>query len=87
MLFHIEQAHAAQDCPYGRGGSPSLRDETVSGVKLVAAYGNFMQHVVYLIVESDDLDALNKFLLPGMKVCTSKITPVSAQPLAMPAVE
>ena len=81
MLFHIEQSHAPHDCPYGKGGSPSLRDETVPGVKVVAAYGNFMQHVVYLIVESDDLDALNKFLLPGMKICTSTITPVSAHPI------
>ena len=84
MLFHIEQAHAPHDCPYGRGGSPSLRDETVSGVKLVAAYGNFMQHVVYLIVEADDMNALNAFLLPGLKTCTTKIAPVSAQPIPPP---
>ena len=77
MLFHIEQVHAPRDCPYGAGGSRSLHDSTVTGVRVVAIYGSFMQHVIYLIVEADDIDMLNKFLLPGMKVCTTKITPVS----------
>ena len=81
MLFHIEQVHRPEDCPYGRGGSPSLRDDTVTDVKLVAAYGAFMEHVVYMIVEATDIDMLNKFLLPGMKICTTKITPVSDHPL------
>ena len=40
-----------------------------------------MEHVVYLIAEADDLDMLNKLLLPGMKVCTTKITPVSQHAL------
>jgi hypothetical protein len=84
MLFHVEQAHAPENCPYGKGGSPSLRDNSVSEVKLVAAYGNFMEHKVYLIVEANDIDMLNKFLLPGMKVCTTRITPVSAHPIPMP---
>lgn len=77
MLFHIEQVHQPEDCPYGRGGSRSLHDATVEGVDVVAVYGAFMEHVVYLVVEADDIDQLNKFLLPGMKVCEAKITPVS----------
>ena len=81
MLFHIEQVHKPEACPYGRGGSPSLRDDTVTGVNLVATYGAFMEHVVYMIVEATDIDMLNKFLLPGMKVCTTKITPVSDHPI------
>jgi hypothetical protein len=81
MLFLIEQVHAPENCPYGRGGSGSLHDATVPGVKLVAMYGAFMAHTVYLIVEATDIDMLNKFLLPGMKVCTTKITPVSDHPV------
>ncbi|MFL5731786.1 MAG: DUF3303 family protein [Chloroflexia bacterium] len=81
MLFLIEQVHSPEACPYGRGGSGSLHDATVPGVKLVAMYGAFMEHTVYLIVEANDIDALNKFLLPGMKVCTTKIKPVSDHPL------
>ena len=81
MLFHIEQVHRPENCPYGHGGSASLHDATVSGVRLVAMYGSFMEHVIYLIVEASDVESLNLFLLPGMKVCTAKITPVSDHPL------
>ena len=84
MLFHIEQVHRPENCPYGHGGSRSLHDATVRGVQLVAMYGSFMEHVIYLIVEASDVEALNLFLLPGMKVCTAKITPVSEQPLPLP---
>ena len=81
MLFHIEQVHRPEDCPYGHGGSTSLHDATVPGVRLVAMYGSFMEHVIYLVVEASDVESLNLFLLPGMKVCTAKITPVSDHPL------
>ena len=84
MLFHIEQVHRPENCPYGHGGSRSLHDATVPGVQLVAMYGSFMEHVIYLIVEASDVESLNLFLLPGMKVCTAKITPVSERPLPLP---
>lgn len=77
MFFHIEQSHAPADCPYGSGGSRSLHDSTVEGVRVVAVYGAFTEHVVFLVVESDDLDAVQLFLAPGMKTCTATITPVS----------
>lgn len=77
MLFHIEQAHAPENCPYGRGGSRSLQDHTVTDVKVLGMYGSFMEHVIYIIAEANDIDSLNTFLLPGMKVCTTQITPVS----------
>jgi len=83
VLFHIEQVHKPENCPYGHGGSRSLHDTTVPGVQLVAMYGSFMEHVIYLIVEASDVESLNLFLLPGMKVCTAKITPVSAHPLPL----
>ncbi len=44
-------------------------------------YGAFMEHTVYIVVEADDIDQLNRFLLPGMKVCVATITPVSDHPL------
>jgi hypothetical protein len=81
VLFHIEQVHKPEDCPYGHGGSTSLHDATVTGVRLLAMYGSFMEHVIYLIVEASDIESLNQFLLPGMKVCTAKITPVSEHPM------
>lgn len=81
MLFHITQVHAPEDCPYGRGGSRSLHDASVPGVDVKAVYGAFMEHTIYMVVEADDFTKLNKFLLPGMKVCSTEITPVSAEPL------
>ena len=77
MLFHIEQTHTPENCPYGRGGSRSLHDASVDGVEVKAVYGAFSEHVVFLVVETDDIDLLHRFLLPGMKVCTTRVRPVS----------
>ena len=84
VLFLIEQAHTPENCPIGHGGFRSLHDSNVPEVKVVATYGALMQHVVYLIVEADDIDNLNNFLRPGMKLCTTRITPVSDHPLPDP---
>ena len=77
MLFHIEQTHAPENCPYGNGGSRSLHDASVDGVEVKGVYGAFTEHVIFLVVETDDIDLLHRFLLPGMKVCTTRIRPVS----------
>jgi hypothetical protein len=81
VLFHIEQVHTPENCPYGKGGSGSLHDASVDGVEVKGFYGSFMEHTIYLVVEADDVERLNQFLLPGMKVCTSRITPVSERPM------
>ena len=82
MLFHIEQVHSPENCPYGKGGSGSLHDASVDGVEIKGFYGSFMEHTIYLVVEANDIERVNQFLLPGMKVCTARITPVSER--AMP---
>jgi hypothetical protein len=84
MLFHIEQSHEPADCPYGKGGSRSLHDASVEGVRVLGVYGAFTEHVVFLVVEADDLEAVHRFLLPGMKTCTASITPVSDRPIPHP---
>ena len=81
MLFHVTQVHAPEDCPYGQGGSRSLHDASVSGVTVHGVYGAFMEHTIFMVLETDDFAMLNKFLLPGMKVCTTEITPVGSEPL------
>lgn len=40
-----------------------------------------MEHTIYLVVEADDIEQLNLFLLPGMKVSSARITPVSERPM------
>ena len=80
MLFHIKQSHAPADCPYGKGGSKSLFDETVAGVKLVGYWLAFPKHTTYLVVDTDDAAKLQAFLRPGASVCVAEITPVTDQP-------
>lgn len=82
MLFHITQTHTPENCPVDVGGSQTLYDPNVEGVKLRATYGAFAQHVVYYIVEADSLKAVQKFLDPGWKRCTAVVTPVSEEPIA-----
>jgi hypothetical protein len=84
MLFHIEQVHAPADCPYGRGGSQALYDADAADVNVVGIYGSFMNHVIYYVVEAADIEKINTFLLPGIKTCTAKVTPVSDHPIPPP---
>ena len=79
MLFHITQTHNAESCPKDEGGSKALYTPDVEGLELKALYGAFAEHVIYYVVEADSLSAVNKFLLPGFKRCTCKITPVSEE--------
>jgi hypothetical protein len=81
VLFHITQIHSPETCPLGEGGSDSLFDPTVKGIRLIGRYGANAQHALFYIVEADDVDAIHKFLLPGFKRCTSTVTPVSEVPV------
>ena len=77
MLFHITQTHTPELCPKDVGGSKTLFNAKAEGVKLVARYGAFPEHVIYYIVEAEKIEAVEAFLMPGFTRCTSKITPVS----------
>ncbi len=77
MLFHITQTHTPELCPKDEGGSETLFDPKTEGVKLLATYGAFPEHVIYYVLEAEDIKAVEGFLLPGFKRCTSTITPVS----------
>jgi len=76
MLFHITQTHAPDKCPKDEGGSKVLYNRAAEGVTLLAMYGAFHEHVIYYIVEAETIEAVDEFLMPGFKRCTSKITPV-----------
>jgi hypothetical protein len=81
MLFHITQTHTPENCPKDSGGSKTLYDSNVEGLTLKAVYGAFAEHEIYFIVETDDLDKIQKFLLPGFKRCTCKVTAVAEAPI------
>jgi hypothetical protein len=56
-------------------------------VTLRAAYGAFSEHVIYYIVEAENLNAIYRFLDPEWTLSTSTITPVGeerARPLPFP---
>jgi hypothetical protein len=81
MLFHITQVHSPELCPKGEGGSDSLFDASVDGVKLIGRYGANAQHTLFYIIEADDVTAVQRFLWLGFRRCTSTITPVSEVPV------
>jgi len=81
MLFHITQRHTPELCPKDEGGSKTLYDPNAKGVDLKAIYGAFAEHVIYYVVEANDIETVNNFLFPGFKRCTHTITPVSQVPI------
>lgn len=81
MLFHITQRHTPETCPVDEGGSNSLFDPKAEGVKVIGRYGANSEHMLFFIVEVDDWNALQRFLLPGFKRATATITPVSEVPV------
>ena len=50
------------------------------GTLVGSALGLGWKHTLFFIVETDDVNALHKFLWPGFERCTSTITPVSEVP-------
>lgn len=81
VLFHITQVHTPETCPRDEGGSNSLFNPNVPGLKLIGRYGANSQHTMFFIVEASDVNAIQKFLWPGFKRCTSTVTPVSEVPV------
>ena len=83
MLFHIKQTHAPKDCPYAKGGSRSLFDSESKDVKIHGFWLAFPQPTLSLVVETDDIVHLQRFLQPGAGVTVAEITPVSDQPVPL----
>ena len=81
MLFHVTQVHSPESCPKSQGGSNSLFDPKVPGIKLIGRYGANPQHTLFFIIEAEDVSAIHRFLWPGFLRCTSTVTPVSEVPV------
>ena len=84
MLFHITQVHNAESCPRDEGGSNSLFNPNIEGLKLIGRYGANAQHTLFYIVETDDVQKIHRFLYPGFLRCTSTVTPVAEEPVPQP---
>ncbi len=82
MLFHIKQTHEPKDCPYGKGGSPTLFDANAAGVTMRGYWLAFPQHTLFFVVETGDIANLQAFLRPGIDRTVAEITPVSDTPAA-----
>jgi hypothetical protein len=80
MLFHITQVHVPESCPRDDGGFKTLFNPDVKGLALVKVYGAFSEHKLHYVVEADNMEAVNKFLHPGLRRCSHVITPVIDQP-------
>ena len=78
MLFMITQVHTPETCPIDAGGSSVLSNSKAKGIKLQAMYGAYPQHIIWYVVEADSAEAVQEFLTPGFKRCTSTITPISS---------
>ncbi len=79
MVFHITQVHTPETCPKNAGGSKVLYTPEVEGLTIRAIYGAFAEHVIFYVVEADDIKAIHEMLLPGFERCTSDIRPVAEQ--------
>ena len=79
----------ADPCPGAlsvrQGRLASLFDSQSKDVKIHGYWLAFPQHTTYLVVETDDIAKLQKFLSPGVNITTSEITPVSDKPAPPPS--
>lgn len=82
MLFMITQVHTPQACPIDEGGPDVLINKNAE-VAILGRWGAWWQHTVYYLVEADSAEAVQRFLEPGEKRCTSTVTPVEERPIAV----
>ena len=52
MLFHITQVHSPDLCPRDKGGSNTLYNADLEGIKLIGRYGANAQHTLFYVVEA-----------------------------------
>jgi hypothetical protein len=82
MLFHITQTHSHVNCfahePDKRAiFAKALKGGEEIGVKVLASYSDTPGHRSFLIVETDSVDKLQKFIDPMLELWDSEIHPVT----------
>ncbi len=81
MLFMITQVHTPETCPMDAGGSDTLINKNAPGVTVKGRWGAWSQHIIWYLVEADSVDGIHSFVEPGMKRCTSTVSPVGESPI------
>ncbi len=81
MLFMITQVHTPENCPKDEGGSDVLINKNVQGATMKGRWGAWAHHTIWYLVEADNLEAIQRFLDPGMKRCTCTVEPVGEAPI------
>ncbi len=82
MLFMITQTHTPETCPIDAGGADALIDKNAQEVSVKGRWGAWSHHIIWYLVEADSLGAVQRFLDPGMKLCTCTVVPVTVRPIA-----
>ncbi len=81
MLFMITQVHTPDTCPIDAGGADTLIDKNAQGITVKGRWGAWSHHIVWYLVEADNLEAIQRFLDPGMKRSTCTVEPVGEAPI------
>ncbi len=82
MLFHITHQHTEDTCPAHDadrmkstfGALLAAIEET--GVDVRGFYANAPAHRVYMIVEAESVEVINKLLYPVLTIGTAEVEPV-----------
>ncbi|MBI2857419.1 MAG: hypothetical protein HYX95_03780 [Chloroflexi bacterium] len=80
MLFMITQVHSPENCPKDVGGSDVLINKDAKGITLKGRWGAWSNHIIWYLVETDNVAAIQQFLDPGMLRTTCTVTPVADAP-------
>jgi hypothetical protein len=83
MIFHITHQHSELTCPAHDADLNALTFGKVMealrepGIEVKGFYVNAPAHRVFLIVETDSIEVINKALYPALKIGTAEIEPVA----------
>ena len=83
MVFHITHQHSEDTCPAHdadlMASTFGQMKEALSApdIQVLGFYANAPAHRVFLIVEADNIDAINRAIYPVLTIGTAEIEPVS----------
>lgn len=79
MLFLITQVHTPENCPIEtpKGAHAYHADPQKANVKLLGMWRGGPNHKIYYLVETENHEAIERFLKPGFKKTVSRVVPVT----------